>query len=189
MMGALLAFLGSSASGSLIGGLFALFNRKIDIDAKKLDLAHEVARWGHEVALRDKDIALAQAEAQGRKEVAIIEGDSMVEAARMEAIGQSHAAEKLDASELKAAGKFAPVLVFVSALNKLIRPILTIALAGAAIYINWLFIEAFRTSNVLLSPEQQLDLYTQAAAWIGGQGAAVISYWFVSRGSSGPGRQ
>lgn len=183
MIAAILSLLGSSAVGSLLGGVFALLNRKADVEAKRLDLEHERNKWVHESALRDKDIALAQAEAQGRKDVAVIEGDAAVEAARMAAIGLSHQADKLDAGALKAAGKWGFLLVWGEAMRGFIRPLITIVLVGAAVYLNWLLIGRLTDGWEAFTPAQRYDASMQAFAWITGQASAVLGYWFVSRGT------
>jgi len=183
MIAAILSLLGSSAVGSLLGGVFALLNRKADVEAKRLDLEHERNKWIHEATLRDKDIALAQAEAQGRKDVAIIEGDAAIESARMAAIGLSHQADKLDAETLKHAGKWKGLLVTVEAGHKAIRPIITVILVGAAVYLNWLLIGRLTDGWEAFSPAQRYDASMQAFAWITGQASAVLGYWFVSRGT------
>lgn len=184
MIAALLSILGSSAVGSILGGVFAFLNRKADIDAKRLEYEHEGKRWGHELAVKDKDIAYAQAEAQGRKDVAIVEGEALMESARFGAIAAAQAADRISSDELKAAGKLRWMFVLASTFNKLIRPCATVILAGAAIYINWLLISKLTESWPTLSPQQQHDAAMQAFAWITGQASAALGYWFVSRGSS-----
>lgn len=184
MIAGLLSILGSSAVGSLLGGIFALFNRKADMSMKQLELTHETAKWAHELAVKDKDLAYAREEAAGKREVAIIETDGAIESERMKALAISHEADKTSADELKAAGKLAWVLVIVSALTKAIRPITTIFLAGTAIYINLLLVSKLTGNWETLSPSQQYDAALQAFSWLTGQAAAVIGYWFVARGSS-----
>lgn len=183
MIAALLSLLGSSAVGSIIGGIFAFLNKKSDLEVKKLDLEQERFRWSHDLELRDKDIALAQAEATGRKEVAIIEGDAQIDTARMNAIAVAQQGDKTSADEIKAAGKLGWLLVIASVFNKLIRPVATVILTYAAIHLNWLLIAQLTDNWAHLTPDQQFDSAMQAFAWVTGQGSAVIGYWFVSRGS------
>lgn len=185
MIAALLSLLGSSAVGSIIGGIFAFMNKKSDFEVKKLDLEHERLRWDHDLNLRDKDIALAQAEAAGRKEVAIIEGDAQIDTARMNAIAVAQQVDKISADEILAAGKLGWMYVVAAVFNKLIRPVATVMLTYAALYLNWMLISKLTDGWGSLTPEQQFDSAMQAFAWITGQGSAVIGYWFVSRGSSG----
>jgi hypothetical protein len=184
MIAALLSLLGSSAVGSIIGGLFGWLNRKNDNDLKRMDHAQEAARWAHDLQVKDKDLAYMQAEAAARKDVAVIEGDSMVDAARMAALGVAHAADKTTAEEIAAAGKWGWVFVLASALNKLIRPTLTLLLTAAALWLNWVLLERLASGWPDLPAAQRTELAAQAFAWVTGQASAVIGYWFVSRGSS-----
>jgi len=181
MISAILAILGSSTVGSLLGGLFALWNRKADVEAKRVELAHESARWTHELAVKDKDLEYAKLEAAGRKDVAIIEGESAIESARFVAIGQSHQADQITAEELKQAGKWKFLLVFAGALRQFIRPVITVVLVFAATYLNWVLIQRLDAGWAELTQQQRYDVGMQAFAWITGQASAVVSYWFVSR--------
>lgn len=184
MIAALLSLLGSSAVGSIIGGLFGFLNRKTDIDLKRLDMEHERAKWTNDLVMRDKDIAYAQAEAQGRKDVSVIEADAAIESARMNAIAISHQSDKISADEIKAAGSWGWLLVLGSALRAFIRPVITIVLTGAACYLNWLLIEKLTEGWASLTTQQQYEAAMQAFAWITGQAGAVLGYWFVSRGNA-----
>jgi hypothetical protein len=184
MIAALLSLLGSSAIGSLIGGVFAFLNRKTDIQAKQIELAHEKDKWEHDLRVRESDLAIAKAEAQSRLDVAVVEGNATVDAARMSAIAQVQMAEKVTAEEIKAAGWWGWLLVWASAFNKLVRPVLTIALAAAALYINWLVIEKLTGGWLALSADRQYEAGMQAFAWVTAQASMAFGYWFVSRGTS-----
>lgn len=184
MISAILAVLGSSAFGSVIGGVFGVLNKRNDLEVKKLDLNQEQARWGHDLAMRDKDLAMLSAEAAAKKDVAIVEADGSIETARMVAIGQSHAADALNAEELRAAGNWRGVLVGINGLNRIVRPALTLIVCGAALYLNWLLLSALVQTWPELDKGQRFELGTQAFAWLTGQASAVLGYWFVSRGSS-----
>lgn len=189
MIAALIALLGSSTVGSLVGGIFAFLNRKVDVDMRKLELEHEVAKWGFDLQKRAADLEIVKAEAQGRKEVAIVEGESTVEAARFDAIGKAQEADKITADEIKAAGTWGWLLVLASALRGFIRPVITIVLVGAAVYLNWVLIGRLTEGWATLTPAQQFEAGMQAFAWVTGQASAVLAYWFVSRGSSGTERK
>ena len=183
MIAALLSLLGSSAVGSLLGGIFALLNRKTDIEVKRIELAHETDKWAHDLKIRESDLAIAQAEAQGRKDVAIIEGDATVDAARATAIAQIQVAEKITADDIKAAGKWGFLLVWASVFNKMIRPVLTVLLAFAALYLNWMVIHKLTDGWITMTPSQQFEAGMQAFAWVTAQASTAFSYWFVSRGT------
>lgn len=179
MISAILALLGSSAVGSLIGGVFAFLNRKVDLEAKRLD--HD-----HELGLRKADMELARLEADGKLQVAVVEADGITEAARMAAIGQAHTADALDAKTIRAAGRTGGLLlVLTDVFRRLIRPVITVALVGAAVYLNWMLIERLGEGWNMLTTDQQFDAAMQAFAWITGQASAVLGYWFVSRGNTG----
>jgi len=49
MITLLLTFLGSSGFGSILGGIMGFLNRKVDLQQKALDLAHEKDKWAHEL--------------------------------------------------------------------------------------------------------------------------------------------
>jgi hypothetical protein len=110
MIAALLSLLGSSAVGSLIGGVFAFLNRKTDLDLKRLEFEHSLA-------LRRADLEMVQAEAAGRLQVAVVEAEGAVESARMASIGQTQAADALDAAQIRAAGKWGWLLVISDAVR------------------------------------------------------------------------
>ena len=177
MLSAILAILGSSTVGSLIGGIFAFLNKKADIEIKKLDQAHEIL-------MRKEDTELAKVEAEGRLQVAVAEAEGSIESARMTAIGQAHAADNLDAETVKSAGGWAWLLILTDAFRRLIRPSLTLLLVGMALYLNWLLVERLGAGWETLSIDQRYDAAMQAFASLTGQASAVIGYWFVSRGQS-----
>ena len=178
MIAAILSVLGSSAVGSLIGGVFAFLNRRVDLEAKRLD-------HGHELDLRRADMELAKVESEGRLQVAVVEGDAQVDAARMRAIAAANAADALDAAQIKAAGKVGGMLLVVTdVFRRLIRPVLTVALVWAALWLNWVLIERMGDVWHTLGADQQYDAAMQAFAWVTGQASAVLGYWFVSRGGA-----
>lgn len=185
MIAAILSLLGSSAVGSLIGGIFAFLNRKTDIEVKRIELDHEKDKWAHDLAVRESDLAIAREEAKAKLDVAVVEGDATVDAARMAAIGQIAMAERVSADDIKAAGKSGWLLVVASTFNRMIRPVLTLALAAAALYINWLVINMMVTDWPALDKQQRYDAGMQAFAWVTAQASMAFGYWFVSRGTSG----
>lgn len=183
MIAALLSLLGSSAVGSILGGLFAFLNKKTDLDTRRMDLDHERAKWDHDLKLRDKDMEFALLESKGRLDVAIVEGDASIETARMQAIAISQQADKIGADEIRAAGNWGWLLVLGTAMRSWIRPVATVVLTAAAIYLNWLLIDKLTAGWAALTVAQQYDAAMQAFAWVTGQAAATLSYWFVSRGT------
>lgn len=179
---ALMTLMGSSAVGSAIGGVFAFFNRKADIEAKKLEYAHQEKKWDHDLQVKDKDLEYARLEAAGKKEVAILENDAVVEAARMGAIGAVATAETITGDDIRAAGKWGVLLVFAGVFNRLIRPVLTVVLAFAALYLNYLVIDMMTQGWDQFSTDTKFQIGMQAFAWVTAQASMAFAYWFVSRG-------
>lgn len=184
MIAGILSLLGSSAFGSILGGVFAFMNKKADFEVKKLELSHEVEKWAHDLKVKDKDLEYAKQEALGRKDVAIIEADANVEAARFAAIAAVQASDRITADEIREAGSWGWLFVIAATLNKLIRPLATIFLAGTAIYINMLLVGKLTDGWEQFTQVQRYEAAMQAFAWITGQAGAVLGYWFVSRGLS-----
>lgn len=181
MIAALLSLLGSSAVGSLLGGVFALLNRKTDLVVKQMDLAQEKAKWEHDRLMRDKDIAYAQEEAKGQLAVAVVEGEAQSETARFAAIAASQQADAVTADEIKEAGKWSWMLILGMALRSWIRPVATIVLVSSTIYLNWLLIGHLTEGWATMTADRQYEMGMQAFAWMTGQASAALSYWFVSR--------
>lgn len=179
---ALMTLMGSSAVGSAIGGVFAFINRKADIEAKRVDYAHQEKKWTHDLAVKDKDLDYARLEAAGKKDVAILENDAVVESARMGAIAAIATAETITADDIKAAGKWGFLLVWAGVFNRLIRPWLTVILAIAALYLNWLVIHMMTKNWDTFSTDTQFQIGMQAFAWVTAQASMAFAYWFVSRG-------
>ena len=181
MISAILSVLGSSVFGSILGGIFGLLNRKVDTDLRRLELEHEAKSWEFKLAERDKDIEHARVESQGRRDVAIIEGETAIETARMSAIAASQAADRITPEDIKAAGGMGWMLVLAEAVSKWVRPLVTISLGGAAIYVNLLLLERFVASWPSLPQAQQYEMSVQAFCWITGQASAVFGWWFMTR--------
>lgn len=183
MIAAILSLLGSSAVGTLLGGIFAFLNRKTDLAMKQIDLSHEKDKWAQDLLVKaaDKDYMLA--EAGTKKDIAVVETDGAIETARMAAIAAVQATDKIDPEEIKAAGSLGWLLVIADVSTRLVRPVATVILAGTAIYINIQLISKLQDTWASYTAAQQYDAAMQAFSWITGQAAAVLSFWFVSRGT------
>ncbi len=169
MLAALLAILSSSTVGTIVGGVIGWFNRRTDLQSKQLDQAHERARWASELAAKDKDLAIMQAEQAGKREVAVIEGQAGIEQAAYAAMASAYAEDAK------------PSTGPMDALRKSVRPVLTYVLVGSALVVNgvltWLMLEYWPQ----LDGETRKQLVLGGVAWITAQASAVIGFWFVSR--------
>lgn len=185
-MGELLSMLlGSSALGTLIGGVFAYYNKKAEIEAKKVEMTDRANQRAHELSLRQNDLEQIKAEAAGKREVAVVEGDATIEAARMTAIAAANAADRITSEEYKEAGWWKWLLVWSTAFRTWIRPLATVALTTASLFLSYLLITRFLDVGwVRLSPQEQLSMSSMALNWVFAQASASLSYWFISRGSN-----
>ena len=180
----LLASLFGPLLGSGLGLLGAWVKGKQDLEVKKLDLDDADKSRAHELLLRDKDIEVAKAEAQGRKEVAIIEGEAQTETARFTAIAEIDKAEQVTADEIKAAGWWGWLLVMVDAMRKSVRPVLTYALVGSSLWLNAEVLGYFLRDWASLTQGQKFDAGMQSFAWVTTQASSIITYWFMTRKSA-----
>lgn len=175
MLSALLALLGSSAVGSIIGGIFAYLNQK-------QNNALVVQQLQHELALRDKDMALAKIEADGAFKMA----QENTESHRFDALSDAYKSDTLDAALVEAIpdDSLKSSITRTEVLRRLIRPVLTVILVLSALYVNFVLIEQIVVVWPLLGKDQQFDLGVQAFAWVTGQASSAIGYWLVARGQS-----
>ena len=180
-----LTFLGSGPVGAIIGGGLAIWNRRADLQAKLADQKHEQAKWGHEAALRQADLEQVKAEAAGRREVAQIEADASAEAARLQAVAQAQAADRVGADTLREAGPVGRALLVCSMfLQTLVRPVLTTALVGVALWMGMELLWLLRAKTWgAITPAEQRELALQALSWVMAQASACVQYWMVSRGT------
>jgi predicted DNA binding protein len=184
MFAGLIALLGSSAFGSIIGGAFAWLNKKNDLQIKAMEIEQENKRLAHELASKRLDMELIQAEAKGKAEVAVIEGNTSIETARMAAIAEAQKADALSSGVVKEAGWWKWVLIIPEGLRRLVRPVLTILLTTGALMITNSIMMKLENGWSDFTPTQRYELVIQAISWVMAQASAAISYWFVSRGSS-----
>lgn len=184
LLAGLMSLLGSSAVGTLIGGLFAHFGKKQELEFKKVDLEHETKKWAHDLQVKDKDLEYARVEAAGAERVAFIEGESVIEAARLKTIAEVGKEDAITPEEIAAAGKWRGLLVFASAYRKSMRAVLTTVVGGAAIYVNLYLAWQFKEAWPDLNEAKQVELIIMAVSWLSAQSSMMFGYWFVSRGSA-----
>jgi hypothetical protein len=174
------SILGSSILGSVVGAWAAWLKGKQELAVRKLELEHEGKRWVFEMEV-------AKAEAQNRKDVAMIESDSKIESTRMTAMAQAAASDAVTADEVREQGTFGKiVLACVSVVQKLIRPGLTMYLVYSAVAINILLLANFPTVFATMGVDKQYDMTMYGISWVFAQASACLGYWFFQRSNSGP---
>jgi predicted DNA binding protein len=148
-------------------------------------MSQEDKRLAHELESKRLDMQMIQEEAKGKAEVAVIEGNASVESARMAAIAEAQKADALGAETIKEAGWWKWALIIPEGLRRLVRPALTILLTTGSLMITNSIMMKLENGWTDFTPAQRYDLVIQAMSWVMAQASAAISYWFVSRGSSG----
>lgn len=175
MLSAVLGVLGSSGFGALVGWVGGLLNRLVDYQTKKLDLEARKLDHLHELNLRDKDMEQLKVEAERSVRVATIEGQASTEQAAYAALAQSYKADKATYG-----------ITWVDAVRGVVRPLLTVVLAGAALYVNYVALELLDKAWPSLSASEQLKFSMLAVEWVLFQGSVCIGWWFANRPGAAP---
>ncbi|MGL5785136.1 MAG: hypothetical protein ACRCYZ_06785 [Alphaproteobacteria bacterium] len=177
MLTTILSFLGGPVIGSLIGAVGGYFNRRLDVQLKRAEIEAETARRAadraHEVAMREWDIKVAQAEAEGKARLAVIEGTAAMEVARFDAIGKINQAD---------AGHDD----WIDGLRRSVRPVMTYVLTLGALAVNGVLLWRMREVWPDLPAAERSQLVYAGISWVGTQASAALAFWFVSRPAEFP---
>lgn len=170
----IIKLLGSAGFGTIFGGLMGILNRKVDLQAKRLDMEESTAQRNHELAMRDKDAAIMREEYAAKSKIAQIEGETAIEREAYTALGKSY-----EFAKPAKGGKM-------EAFSAFVRPFISlgywvITSAGSA----WILYHAFVVRGITLTPEQWFELVMYIIAWIAFMGGATIGWWYAMR----PGKQ
>jgi hypothetical protein len=166
----IIKLLSSAGFGTMFGGVMGLFNRRADLEVKKLDIEDAKNQREHELAMRDKDAEIMTREWNGRLQVAQAEGEAKTDVAAFDALAKSY-----DFARPAAGGKM-------EAFNAFVRPFVSLSYfivtsAGSA----WILYYAFMVRNITLSPEQWFDLVMYVIAWIAFMAGATIGWYYAMR--------
>jgi hypothetical protein len=166
----IIKLISSAGFGTMFGGVMGLFNRKADLEAKRLEREETKDRQVHELAMRDKDAAILDKEWAGRLQVAQAEGSAKVDLAGFDALAKSY-----DFAKAAPGGKM-------EAFSSFVRPFISLAYfivtsAGAA----WILYYAFMVRNITLTNDQWYDLVMYVIAWIAFMAGATIGWWYAMR--------
>jgi len=175
LLAALTPLMASSGFGALLGWLGGVANRMLDFKTRKLDIEMRKLDHAHELALRDKDMETMRLEAERDVHVATVEGAATVEQAAYAALAASHAADKASYG-----------IKFVDGVRGLVRPVLTGVLAVSALSITYTLLDMLRTGGPVLSVEQRLGLAVLSVEWVLFQASVCIGWWFANRPGQAP---
>lgn len=150
--------------GSLVGLIGGYLNRRLDLEAKKVDHAQELK-------LKDKDLEFMKAEYEQRTKVAEIEGATATEVAGYAAMQASYGFANPEGSGL------------VDSLSKIVRPLITLAFFALTAYIFYQLNSKISIS--VMSGESMEKVYLTVIDWVLFQAGITIGWWFANR-QSGP---
>jgi len=183
----------AATGGGALGLVGGLLRQGLDYFNKRADIAREVEvlkeRNAHELQMRDRDLALMQAEAAANLKVMQEQGDAIADVAQINAIAASFAADKASYATGEAA-KDSPWFIAVDVVRGLIRPGITIlfdlamlAIWGALMVLLWgdlskLF--AARDPAVTVPMMSLLMEITKSIIFLA---TTATGYWFVARTS------
>lgn len=147
---------------------------------KWFDSREKVADRAHELALMDKEIAMADKRADIEKELAREAADSAAFSSSYQ-----YANESLLPGDVKLNSKQTWLALGVEALTRSIRPVATIwyqlALAGV---FSWTAYELSKVNGAMLDPTKMQGMLTEIVYSIIGTAETTLFWWFGIRGTS-----
>lgn len=164
MLTTLLALLSSGGVGSLLGLIGGYFNRRLDLEAKKTDQQHDLAKM-------DKDLLYMKAEYEQKTKVAEIEGATAVDVAGYAAMKESYSYANPTGSG------------FADSISKAVRPIITLSFFLLTCYIFFTLNQKIAISAMSIDSLEKV--YMAVIEWILFQAGISIGWWFANR-QSGP---
>lgn len=175
IVGALIKLLGSAGFGTIFGGLMGLFNRKADLEAKRIDMDDREKDRQFQLNMRDKDAALMEKEWAGRTQVAQIEGEAKVDAAAYDALAKSY-----DYAKPKPGGKM-------EAFSSFVRPFISLAyFLVSSIGSVAILYYAFKVYDLKLSADQLYELVMFVVSWVAFMAGTTIGWWYAMRPGTHP---
>lgn len=185
---------GASAGGGLLGLIGGLFRQWLDGQQRAQDLSVELQtlkeKNRHESDMRDKDLALMQAEAASQFKLEEMKGDNAIEAARFAAIGAMQAADKATFATGDTAAN-SPWFIAVDCVRGLIRPVITIlfdlamlVIFGVLVALLWDSLQALFAAKDPMIVKPMFDLLFEVVKSIIFLATTATGYWFVARSPS-----
>lgn len=158
MLSLIISLLGSSGFGTIFGGIMGLLNRKTDLQAKGLELQHDLA-------MKEMDAKIMAQEWASRTQVAVVEAGATVEAAGYAAMAKSY-----DAFKPAAGGK-------IEAFSAFIRPFVSMCYFLVSSIGAFLLIRNGWQNGAFINTDQ-VDFTVH---WIAFMSSATIGWWFAMR--------
>jgi hypothetical protein len=178
--------------GNALGGWFKLKQRKIDLDIKKLDNAHEAKM----LSLETKAMIL-EAKANIKITQAQIEGAVEIEDAKSYMQSQKEGNKSLFSNKwidalmqvqgkwriitLPIASLIATLFGFVDFLRGLIRPALTVYLCGVTTWVTWMAWEIMQMNGVTLTVVEASKIFNDVTSIVTYLTVSCVTWWFGDR--------
>lgn len=184
----------SAASGGLLGVFGGLLRQGLDWVKRRSELAQELAilqeRNRHEAEMRDKDREMLRLEGEGKVKLATVEGDALIEKARMEAIGASFAADRATFATGEAAAN-SKWFIAVDVVRGMIRPTITLlfdlalfVIWGVLVYLMWDELAKLLAARDPAITRPLLEHFWEITKAIIFLATTATGYWFVARPGS-----
>lgn len=173
MLTALLSLLGTSGFGAIIGWLGGAVNRYFDMKTKDKDLDAKKVDQAHELALKDKDLEYMREEYAQRAQLAQAEGEIELQKAGYAALETSYSNDKA------AYGGG-----FVDSVRGLLRPLITLAFFGFAVAVFVAVLQIVWEQRITFTRDEVFELFKYCVYWVLFQAAVCIGWWFALRPST-----
>lgn len=174
MLSIILGILSSGGFGSITGLVGGYFNRKLDLQAKQLDLQDKKEERIHDLNKQDKDLEFMKTEYANKLQVADREAEKAIEVAGYAAMDKSYSF----ANTTSADG-------WVDKLSKTIRPLVTLGFLFFTIYIFFTVQGLVDKLEIHPDPKEVYALYKEIILWVMFQTGVCVGWWFAMR----PGKQ
>lgn len=167
--------LSSAGFGTVFGGVMGYFNRKADLQYKKLEYEDHDKQRSHELAQRKIDSEIIEKEYAGKVRVAQIEGESQSEAQAYSALSKSYEfAQPENGSKMAAFSSF-------------VRPFISLAyFLISTLGAGYILLYAFKTVKVQFSVDQWYELTEFILSWVVFMASTTIGWWFGMRAGKHP---
>ena len=166
MLEIILGILGSGGFGSLAGLVGGYFNRKLDLEAKKLEIEDNKGK-------RLFELDYMKSEYANKLQISTIEADAVVEAAGYAAMKESYNFAKTSIED-----------GLVDKISKAVRPLITISFLIGSVVIFWQLQKQVDYLQTNLNIVDVIRIYVIVIEWILFQAGVCIGWWFAMR----PGR-
>lgn len=163
----LIKLLGSAGFGTVFGGVMGFFNRKADLQYRKMELDYELKQ-------REVDAQILEKEWAARVKVANVEAESRVEEAYAQTMAKSYEYAQPEGKRMKAFSSF-------------VRPFISLAyFIISSIGAGYILYYAFNISKVQFTNSEWFELANFVISWVAFMSGTTIGWWYAMRPGKAP---